>query len=223
MDIRYIFISVIQKWWLIVLLAVVGGGIGFYLNVYSVQTLYSSNATLYALNRDRLEAGQMLSMQDLSVSQGVVRQYSGIFYSRSVTEAAALKLGDYNISSRMLASMVKISSLEDSTVLTVSAIAPDSGLAAAAANAMAEEFIAQIRTITKSDFIGILDRALPQEYPVSNNGIRKTMVFAFGGVVLALGTIYLLIFFDIRVRSAEEIENSLNLRVIGIIPEHDIH
>lgn len=222
MKIRNIIYLAMRKWWIIVLFAILGGGIGFYQSIYSVQTLYSSDATLYALNKDKLQSGQTLSTQDLSVSQAVVRQYSGIFYSRSVTEAAAVKLEEYNVSASMLSSMVQITSQEDSTVLKVSAVAPDPELAAAAANAMAEEFIIQIRAITNSDFIGVLDRALPQEYPIQSNGIKKMILFLFGGVVIALGIIYLLLYFDTRVHSVEDIEDSLQLRVIGIIPEHDI-
>ncbi|EQB22193.1 lipopolysaccharide biosynthesis [Dehalobacter sp. UNSWDHB] len=222
MEVRRILLSVIHKWWLIILLAAVGGAIGYYQYFLTAQTLYSANTTLYALNKDKIASGQTISTQDLSVSQGVVRQYSGIFYSRSVAEAAAKRITDFNVSGAELASMVTISSAEDSTVLTVRAEASDPKIAAAAANAMADEFISQIRTITNSDFIGILDPAQPPDNPIPNNGLKKTLLYFLGGIVVALGIIYVIEYFNTSVRSAEDIEEGLNLRVVGIIPEHDI-
>lgn len=223
MEIRRIIYALVRRWWIILLLVVLCGGTGYYLNVMCAQTLYSADTTLYFLNKDKVEAGQALSTQDLSMSQTLANQYSGIFYSRSVTSAAAKTLDNYLISEKRLASMVNISSEKDSILLTIDAVSPDPKIAAAAANAMANEFIALIGSITKSDFIGVLDEAQVPKIPIPNHGALKTLLFIFGGLVMALGIIYLLEYFDTTVRSSEDVEDHLKLRVIGIIPEHDIH
>ncbi|MDJ0304957.1 Wzz/FepE/Etk N-terminal domain-containing protein [Dehalobacter sp.] len=222
MEIRRIVYSVVRKWWLIILLVILSGGTGYYFNVISTQTAYSADTTLYVLNRDKVEAGQALSSQDLTMSQTLLTQFSGIFYSRSVTTAAADELKAYNISPNMLGSMVSISSEKDSNLLTIRAMAPTPELAAAAANAMANEFISQIRTITKSDFIGILDAAQVPAHPIPNNGLMETFLWMLIGLIISLGIIFVIEYFDTTVRSAEDIETCLKIRVIGIIPEHDI-
>ncbi|OCZ49455.1 Wzz/FepE/Etk N-terminal domain-containing protein [Dehalobacter sp. TeCB1] len=221
MDIWRIINSVLRRWWLIVILTVFLGIIGYFINIYSAQTIYSANTTMYVLNKDRVE-GQTLSSSDLYVSQSLITQYSGIFYSRAVSTAAAEELNMYHISDKMLASMVSISSEKNSNILVVTAVSPDPNLAAAAANAMSNEFILLIKDITKSDFIGIIDEAQVPAIPDNNNGLLKTLLFVFGGIVIALGIIYLLEYFDTTIRSSEIIEENLKLRVIGIIPEHDI-
>jgi capsular polysaccharide biosynthesis protein len=222
MEIRRILYAVVRKWWLIILLAGIGGGIGYYLNVFLSHPIYSADTKLYVLNLNKVQTGQILNTQDIALSQQLVKQYSGIFYSRSVTSAAAKALVDYNITERMLASMIQLSNQEDSNILTITARAPDPVLAAAVANAMGNEFNSLIRTLTKSDYIGILDEAQVPLQPIPSNGMKKALLWMLAGVVLALAIIYVIEYFDTRVRSAEEIEKVLELNVIGIIPEYDI-
>jgi Capsular polysaccharide biosynthesis protein len=222
MEIRLILYAVARKWWLIILLAGLGGGIGYYLNVYSAHSIYSADTKLYVLNRDKVLTGQILNSQDIAMSQQLVKQYSGIFYSRSVTSAAAKELADYGLSESMIASMVELSNKEDSNLLTIKARASDPVLAAAIANAMGKEFNSLIRTLTQSDYIGILDEAQVPLQPIPNNGMMKVLIWILAGVVSALAIIYFIEYFDTTVRSAEEIEKGLGLNIIGIIPEYDI-
>lgn len=222
MELRRLVYAIVHKWWLIVLLAVLSGGLGYYFNIYLSHPNYSANSTLYVLDREKIETGQALSFQDLTLSQEVVKQYSGIFYSRAVLSSASKKLSQYNISPEMLSAMVSLSSQLDSNLLSINAIASDPIVAAAVANAMGEEFTSFIRDLTKSDYIGILDEAQAPRNPMPDNGIVQTLIWLLAGLVIAFGSIYVIEYFDTTIRSAEDIEVNLNLRVIGIIPEHDI-
>lgn len=223
MQIRRILYAFARKWWLIVLLTGLGGGIGYYLNVFSAYPIYSADTVLYFMNRAKVQTGQILNTQDIAMSQQLVKQYSGIFYSRSVTSAAAMQLADYNITENTLASMVQLTNQEESNLLTITARASDPYLAAAAANAMGKEFNSQIRTITKNDYIGILDEAKVPSQPIPSKGIRNTLLWMLSGLSIALSIIYVIEYFDTKVRLAEEIENGLELKVMGIIPEYNIH
>ncbi len=222
MEIRRILYSVARKWWLVVLLAVLGGGIGF-LSVFFTKPMYQADTTLYIINRDKvLTTGQSLNSQDIAVSQQLVRQYSDIISSRLVTSAVVRDVKNYNFTENEILSMVNISSNKDSNILTISAMWSDPTAAAAVANATGREFTTQIRQLTNSDNVGILDEALVPNYPISNNGLKKVFLGLLAGLTVAFGIIYIIEYFDTTVRSAEDIENGLKLRVIGIIPEHDI-
>ena len=222
MEIRRIFYAVARKWWLILLLTVLGCGMGF-LSAYTTRPMYQAETTLYIMNRDKvLTTGQSLNSQDISVSQQLVRQYSEIITSRLVTSAVVRDVKNYNLSANEILSMVNITSNKDSNILTVSAIWPDPTVAAAVANAAGREFTTQIRQLTNSDNVGILDEALVPNYPVANNGSKKVFLGLLSGLMVALGVIYIIEYFDTTVRSAEDIEKGLKVRVIGIIPEHDI-
>jgi capsular polysaccharide biosynthesis protein len=222
MAISRLIYAVIRKWWMVIIIVGLSGGIGYYMNVFSSHPTYSADTTLYIINKDKVASGLALSTQDLNVSQSLVKQYSGIFYSRTVTSAAAIKLAQYHIPQEALMSMVFISSQEDSNLLTIRASGSDPIIAAAVANAMGEEFTSTIRALTKSDYVGVLDQAVPPKTPMPNNGIKKTILWAFAGLIIALGSIYCIEYLDTTVRSLEDVEDNIKIKVIGIIPEHDI-
>lgn len=222
MEIRRIFYSVAHKWWLIVLLVVIGGGIGF-LNVYYTKPMYQSDTTMYIMNLDKvLTKGQSLNASDIAVSQQLVRQYYGIIYSRSVTSAVTQEVKKYNLSENAILSMVSIDSKADSNIFTISARGYDPTITAAVANATGRAFSAQIRQLSNSDNVGILDEALVPNYPVNNNGAQKILLGILTGLMVAFGIIYIIEYFDTTVRSAEDIEKGLGMCVIGIIPELNI-
>ena len=220
MEIRRIFYSISRKWWLIVLLSLLGGAIGF-LSLFFIKPQYQADTTLFIMNRNKA-TGQSLNPQDLAVSQQLVLPYSGLIYSRSVTSAVLRDVKNYNITEEELLTNVSIENKKDSNILTISAIWSDPNGAAAVANATGYEFIRQIRQLTNSDNVGILDEALVPNYPISNIRSKNVLVGLLFGLIVALSTIYIMEYFDTRVRSAEDIENGLKIRVIGIIPEHDI-
>jgi capsular polysaccharide biosynthesis protein len=224
MEIKRLFYSALRKWWLILLFAILGGGVGYYVYVSAPIPMYTANTTLYALNRDKILTGQPLTAQDIAMSQQVITQYSGIFYSEVVTSVAAkeLKRYNYNISARGLAAMSRIYSQKDVNLLTISSVSIDPEIAAAAANAMGSAFVSQMREFMQTDFIGVLDEAQVPLQPAATGGAKKVLMMIVVGIVAACGIIYVLEYFDTTIRSAEEIEERLKMRVIGIIPDHDV-
>jgi len=165
---------------------------------------------------------QTLKSTDLELSQQLVRPYSEIIFSRSMATAVARDVNNYHLTIDNILSIVKIDSNKDSNILTISAISSDPAAAAAVANAAGREFIIQIRKITNSDNVGILDEALVPNYPVSNNEIQKVLLGLLSGLMVAFGITYTIGYFDTTVYSVEDVEKGLKVRVIGIIPEYDI-
>ena len=184
--------------------------------------MYQANVSLYIMNRDKvLTKGETLSAQDLAVSQQLVRQYSEIISSRSLVLAVLKEVKDYNLTEETLLEMIFFDGKKDSSILTISVKWNDPAVAAIVANATAREFTSQIRKITNSDNVGILDEAVIPTIPVSSR-MLKILLGILAGLIISLGFIYINDYFDTTVRSVEDIENGLGLRVIGIMPEYDI-
>lgn len=218
MIIRRIFYSVVRKWWLIILLAVLGGGLG-YLSVLFIKPMYQADTKLYikVSTTDR-----SLSPQDTTVNQQIVRQYSEIISSRLMTSAVLKDVDNFDITEKQLLSMIRIYSKQDSNILTITARGSDPTVVAAVANAAGREFTTHMRQLTNSDNVGILDEALVPNYQISNNKSQSIILGLVAGLMVAFGIICVIDYFDTTVRSAEDIEEGLKVRVIGIIPKHNI-
>lgn len=217
MEINRLIFLTIRKWWLIVLCAVMGGGIGF-LFVSFEQPVYEADTSLYIMQNDQ----NMDAIDNFTFSKYLVDQYSQIISSRTVATAILQNIHGYTITEKQLLSMIEISTNENSNIFTIKATGPDPVLTAAIANATARQFTLELNKITKRDAVGILDEALTPNNPIPNNLIAKVLLGGLFGLVLAIAIIYFIDYFDTSIRSVEDIQ-SLNLHVIGIIPEHDIH
>ncbi|HWQ89322.1 MAG TPA: Wzz/FepE/Etk N-terminal domain-containing protein [Desulfitobacteriaceae bacterium] len=222
MEIKQYFYALVRKWWLLAILVALGGLLS-YLSVVLAPPMYKADSTLYIMNRSKvLTTGQTITSQDLVVSQLLVKQYTAVIYSRSVISAVAQALDNQSITEENILSMIGITSETDSNILTISAQWYDPVVAAEVANHTGQEFVNQIRKLTNSDNISILDEAVVPDTPVSNKKSLKVLIGLLAGFLIAAGSIYVMEYFDTTVRSVEDIEKSLGLRVIGIIPEHDI-
>lgn len=222
MEIRRIIYSLFRKWWLILLLAILGGGIGF-LKVYYTKPMYQADTTMYIMNFDKvLTEGQELKSSDITLSQQLVRQYYEIIYSRSVTSAVSQEVKEYNLSENEILSMVSIVSKTDSNVFTISARGLDPNIVADVANATGRAFSKKIRELSNSNNVGVLDEAQVPNHPLNKKGMQEVLLGILTGIMVAFGITYFIEYFDTTVRSAEDIELALKISVIGIIPEHDI-
>lgn len=221
MEIRRIFDSITRNWWLILVLAVLGGGIGC-LYVNSAKPIYHADTKLYIMNLDKVKTdGQSLNSSDLEVSQQLVREYLDIIYSRSLTSAVSQEVKQYNLSADAILSMVSVASQEKSNIIIISANDSNPAIAAAVANATGRIFSTQIRQLSNSNNVGILDEAQIPKYPINNKG-TEIYLGILSGLMVAFGIIYVIEYFDTTVRSVEDIEKGLNLSVIGIIPDLNI-
>jgi capsular polysaccharide biosynthesis protein len=212
MELRRFLNSIVQKWWLIVLLVVLGGGISF-LSIFLSKPMYKANTTLCIINQD-------ITDEALNSSQ-FFRQYYEVIYSRSLISMVLRNLNNVYLTENEFIKMISIDSKTNSNIITISAKYHDPTVAAAIANATGKEFITQIRLLTKSDNIVILDEAQVPAFPISNL-LSRILLGQLTGLMVALCIIYLIEYFDTTVRFAEDIENGIKVRVIGIIPEYDI-
>ena len=224
MEIRKITQAYFRKWWLVTLFALLGGIIGYFLYIYSAVTTYEARATLFVFTSDKVVSGETLSTGDLNLSQQLLTQYSGFFYSKTMAEEAMKDpdMDGFDISVEQLSEISTISTSEESNLLMIYASSEDSDLSIAAVNAMSTAFVKRLNDLTQGNYIGVLDRAYTASI-MANNGKVKALMVVLAFIVVAFGIIYLLIYFDATVRSVDEIEQELKVRVIGIIPDYDVH
>ena len=217
MGLKELLASFKRKWWLIVLLVLLGGSVGYLSNLYS-KPVYEAQTVLCVMQN---AAAEPLSEGDLVLGQYMIQQYAQIISSRTVTSAILNNLKNLNISENQLRAMIKTAGSKESNVFIIGAEAADPNIAATVANATAQEFINSLNKLTNYKNIGVLDRATPPAYP-NQNKTQAIFLGALLGFMISLSIIFILEYFNTKIRSAEDIENSLNLQVIGIIPDHNI-
>ncbi|HEX9059906.1 MAG TPA: Wzz/FepE/Etk N-terminal domain-containing protein [Clostridia bacterium] len=225
MSIGKLFEGVLRRMWLVLVLAVAGCILAAAASKFMMTDVYHAETTIYAINHKTQASGSPLSMNldDIMVSQQILKNYGDVITSYYVISEALKELNNPNVSEGMLRSMVSISLKKDSSLMVVGVEAPNAKLASDAANAVAKAFSKKIKDITNVENIGILDEAREPKHP-EPKGTTKTVVLGIlAGMLIAFAIIYLAELFDKKVRCAEDIELSLGVPVIAVIPEHDIN
>ena len=68
-------------------------------------------------------------------------------------------------------------------------------------------------------FRSTIDTAIASNSPYNVNYIKNSAIFALIGAISSCGILFLLFYFDTRIKSKEEVEDLLNLEVLAVIPE----
>jgi len=223
MEPKKILYILLKNWLLITILLFLGGTAG-YLSAQLPDPKYEAEVKMYIKSIDRAD-DRALSMSDFTLSEYLVQQYSQIISSRTVLSAIMDGVRQKNvqdITEEELTEMIRIDSNEQSNIFTIRAIHPDPYVAAAVADATADQFSIQLNIITNSETVGTLDEAEVPELPMPDRKAIKTLFGMIVGGMIALAVVWIKEYFRTAVRTEEEIEKILGLTLMGIIPEHDI-
>lgn len=223
MEIKKLFFAVIRKSWLIVILAFLGGGITGFISIYTSVPAYVAETSIYSMNHSKVSlTGESVNSQDISLGRQLLNEYSQIINSRKVMSLALRELKISGLTEEALNRMISLNLKKDSSVMVVRAISSNPQMSADVANAVSRAFTSKIRELTNNDSIGILDDAQVPDYPISNGHLKKLLLGVLAGIAIAFSLIYIIELFDTTIRDEEEVEHELKLRVIGIIPKHDM-
>lgn len=208
--------------WLLVTFAVVmAAGLGL---VVTATPTYTATVSLVALYQpgtgSELSTTEMSSAARLAESQ--VRTYAELARSAEVVERADASLGAA-ASAASLPDSIETRIPDGTSVLEISVTETDAGLAADAANALAQALASYVAELQRTDVAGIVTVSVvtPATPPVSPSSPRVAVDLAVTvviGAVLALLVAFARDELDTRVRTADEAAAATGLAALGAVP-----
>jgi len=169
LELRHYF-SLFRKWlWLIVLGAVIAGGIAYLVNRASTP-IYRSTVTL--LVNQAANNSLMTDYTSVITSQQLAKTYGELIRKRPTLEAVIRNL-NLNILVERLAGQITVTPVRDTTLITVSVEDPDPKRAANIANELGKVFVAQIDEMQRSRFSSS-EENLSQQLQVLKDQIAAT-------------------------------------------------
>ena len=67
--------------------------------------------------------------------------------------------------------------------------------------------------------VNILDKATDVNTPYNINYVKDNVIYILVGLVVSLGILFIIFYFDTSIKTSEEIENKFGLNVIGTVPQ----
>ena len=229
-DLINLFLS---KLWLIILLAVIGGAAGFCYTKFCMPLQYSSHISMYV--QCYTSTSGPTDYNDISKSKQLINTYIEVLKDDAVMNAVGGKLmnefdesvltetfGAYQnrISPSVIRNCMHITSVTDTSVLTVSSTTKSPEIAAAICNDIAEVAPKFLDDAIGVGQINYIDTAKVYPNPVGPNIKKNTALGAIAGAMLMALLILIIDFFDNTFKDPETLREKYKKAVVGEIQEY---
>ena len=218
-DIVQLFKILWKKKIVIVLTAIVAAVLAFGLSSFVLTPVYSSTTRIYVVNRNQSEnAG--LTNQDLQAGSYLVKDYKEIILSQDVLEKVISNL-KLEKTVKALSKKIQVTVPVDTRIVSIVVKDDQPEEASRIANALREVAAEKIIKVTRVSDVTTLEEARPALTPSSPNIRRNTaLAFLVGGAVMVI-LLLLLELLDDRVKRPEDVEEVMQVALLGIVPDLD--
>ena len=182
--------------------------------------LYNSSTTIVLTINNENELNTSITQNDITINQKLVATYRQIIKSRRVLDKVIETL-ELDMEASTLSKKVSVTNETDTELLKITVSDEDPELAAMIADEIAKVFSEDIVDIYNIKNVSIIDKALEAENPYNIKLVKDAIIFGMLGIVLGLGIIFIMFYFDTTIKNSEEIEEKLGLPVLGVVPAID--
>ena len=208
-----------KRKFLIALVAIVTGVVAFAYSSFIVKPEYTSTTRIYVVNRNQGDKPG-LTNQDLQAGSYLVKDYREIILSQDVLEKVTTDL-KLDLPSKGLASKIKVTVPADTRIVSISVTDRAPEEASRIANSLREVAAQKIISVTRVSDVTTLEEARPATSPSSPNIRRNTMIGFLAGAVVMIVTVLLIELLDTRVKRPEEVEDVMQIALLGVVPNLD--
>ena len=185
---------------------------------FFIQPTYTSTTRIYVVNQ--ATDNKNLSAQDLQAGTYLVNDYKEIITSNDVL-SEVIKDEKLNLSEAELSKMVSVNIPTDTRLISISVKAKTGQDAQVLANKVREVASKKIKTVTKVEDVTTLEEAKLPSSPSSPNIKRNVLLGAILGGSVAIVAVLVREVLDDRIRRPEDVEDVLEMTLIGIVPDTD--
>lgn len=222
----------IRKIWWIILGAIIGASAMFCYSKFYLPLKYSSHISMYVQSYKDINSNNSNNYNDINNSKQLINTYIEVLKDDAVmravgeqlveqygydTIAGNFKMEDGNISPNSLKSKISITSVTDTSALTVVATTENADISASICNILADVSPSFIKNAVGVGALRTIDTAKSYYEPVSPNVTKNTVIGFAGGLMLVVLIVLLIDFLDNTVKSAEKINEKYKKAIIGEI------
>lgn len=227
----------LSKIWLIVVLTLCGGIAAFCVSKFAMPLQYSSHISMYVQSYTSSSSeDESQGYNNISNSKQLINTYIEVLKDDAVMNAVAdgltekfdegvlkqnFSMSEGAIAPSSLRACISITSVSDTSALTVTATTHHAELSAAICNHLARVSPQYLRMAVGVGSINVIDTAKVYNTPVAPNIRKNTMMGLAAGLVLSLLIIVMIDFFDNTVKKTDALTKLYNKGVIGEIQHID--
>ena len=183
--------------------------------------LYKSSTTLILVQSDNESEDLSLTQTEIAINQKLVSTYSEIIKSRRVMKQVIKNL-KLDITIPDLSENITVSSVENTEIIKISVSDESNKKAAKIANEIAKVFSEEVSKIYKMENISVVDEAEVESIPYNIQIVKQEIIYFMVGFLLSTMILFIIFYFDTKIKTPEQIEEKLGLTVLGNIPKINV-
>src|SRR5699024_1950619 len=218
-SLKEIFDVIMKRWKMIVSITVGAALLAALLSYLILTPIYEAN-TQFIVNQTEEQQPENAQIDSGTIQTNVelINTYNVIIKSKAILDEVAEELG-LNDTEENLEDKIEVSSEEDSQVVTVTVKDPDAQQATSIANTTVKVFQDRIPDLMNDDNVNILTAAETEvdQSPVEPRPMLNIAIAIVLGAMVGVGMAFLLEYLDTTIRTEEDVEQKLDVPIIGVI------
>ncbi|GAA0104644.1 Wzz/FepE/Etk N-terminal domain-containing protein [Paraclostridium sordellii] len=220
-DLREYFYIIKKRVWIIALITVLAMITSGIISFFVLSPVYEANTTLIVNTEQNKATNNMITGDQLNVTQKLTLTYGEIIKSRSVLDSVIEKL-DLNMDYSELEKNITISPVKDTQIISVTVQNINPKLARDIANTIPKVFTKEVKRITKANSVEVIDKAVTPENPVKPNKTINMAISIVLGIMVGIFIVFVLEYMDNKIKTPQDIEKYIDLPILGVIPNENM-
>lgn len=220
LDLKDLFELLLSKIYYIIAIMMIFIGIGSIYTFAFTKPMYSSYTTLVLTvsdtNTGSLQSNS-ITTNDITLNSKLVSTYSALIESKNVLRQVISNL-EIDMNENSLKKNIHVTSVSDTELIKITVTNENPENSAKIANEIANVFSKEVTKLYNINNIHVVDEAEISNSPSNINHIKDIVIFAFIGIVVAIGYVLLINMIDTTIKSTDDIEKGLGLPVIATLP-----
>lgn len=216
-NIRKLVFACLDKWWLIVLCAILAATASGLFTAKVIAPKYRSTVTFYVNNAEGYEQVNYISSSSLSAAEQLVNTYIGIISTDTVLQKVGQQAG--GLSAAQVRSCMSAQQVTETVLFRVSVSHTDPAIALRIARAAEEVMPDHLTSIVEGSSTKVVDKPKLANAPYSPNIQRNIVLGGVMGSMFAVLIIVLMYLLDVRIKDEEDLSAISKYPVLGQIPE----
>ena len=214
-DLGTLFKVLFNKWYIILISTVLAFSLAFIYAFIILDDQYTAQTSMIILVDNDVQSDE----QNFNFSQKLTKTYTELAKSDLVIDEVIDSLS-LDLSRNQLKEIMTITGVQDTPVIKLSIELSDASLAMRIANRTVEVMQDVSLQFDGFDNIEVLDVASLPDLPSGPNRLLYVVIGIILGGIVGVGIIFVIEFLDKSIKTPDDVERRLGLRMLAIIPDY---
>ncbi len=212
-----------KRWKLIALITIAATLVSAILSFFVIKPQYESKTKLFIGKQETTQENASYNNNDVMMYQKLMKTYAELVKTSDlVTKAVKSTNLDYNQKEiKKILNNLSVAPSADTQILDLSYKGGNPKEVLKVTEAITNEFILESKDLIPNGNIQVIQKAQFPEHPVSPNKKLNILIAFVLGLMVGVGVVLLLEYLDNTFKSREDLEKTLELPIIGTIPDYD--